>query len=71
MMKKTGKIFVFSPNSEEKDYYAIKRLAISSSKGLFFVGDNSGNSYDSRDYGYIPPKRVKCIVIKRIKKGDF
>ncbi|MGW6502808.1 S26 family signal peptidase [Nonomuraea angiospora] len=29
-------------------------------------GDNADESFDSRDFGYVPPERVVGVVIRRL-----
>lgn len=63
-------VYVFHPPVGEK--YVIKRLTQVSSitNKLFFEGDNSDHSYDSRMYGYISRDKVvaKCIFIIHRRK---
>lgn len=60
---KVGGVYVFKSPYDD-DRWVIKRLQkISSSGELFFVGDNPPESYDSRDYGYVSPTRVRAQVI--------
>ena len=60
---KRNAVYVYHPPVGEK--YVIKRLTQVSptTKKLFFEGDNSDYSYDSRMYGYISRDKVvaKCI----------
>lgn len=60
-----GKIYVFkSPYDDER--WVIKRLInINRSGELYFVGDNPSESYDSRDYGFVSPDRVRARVLTR------
>lgn len=64
-------VYVFRPPVGEK--YVIKRLTqvSSTTHKLFFEGDNSDHSYDSRMYGYISQDKVvaKCLLIIHRKKG--
>lgn len=67
---KVGNVFIYTPPVGEK--YVIKRLTqISSITGkLFFEGDNSDNSYDSRMYGYISRDKIVAQYLLTIhKKG--
>lgn len=70
----TNSIYVFHPPMGEK--YVIKRLTniSSTTKSLFFEGDNADYSYDSRMYGYVPKRKVvaKCIfTIYRRKENNY
>lgn len=65
----SGGVYVFKSPVDEK--YVIKRLSSISATGkLFFEGDNSEYSYDSRMYGYISKDKVVSRYILTIyKKG--
>ena len=67
---KRNSVYVFRPPVGEK--YVIKRLTQVSSitNKLFFEGDNSDCSFDSRMYGYISRDKVvaKCIFIIHRRK---
>lgn len=60
-------VYVFRPpyDSDEQKY-VIKRLVNYRGEGkdtrYFFVGDNRPNSYDSREYGFVPCKNVVARV---------
>lgn len=62
---KENSIYVFHPPVGEK--YVVKRLTQISpyTSKLFFEGDNSDFSYDSRMYGYVSRNKVvaKCLFI--------
>ena len=65
---KVGDVIVYKRPSER--ICVIKRIAritssIYNENDLLFycLGDNSQNSYDSRDYGYIPQKDIVCKII--------
>ena len=66
-----GKVYVFvSPCESLK--LAVKRLNKISSKGnCYFLGDNSSNSYDSRNYGYVSQKSIIAKVLWKIKKAKI
>ena len=70
---KKKRVYVYRPPEQGKRYFVIKRLThISRDTGkLFFEGDNSDYSYDSRMYGYISPKKVIARYVFTIykKKG--
>ena len=75
---KVGDIYVYTrTNNEGETYPVVKRLdeVKVNSKGtfLYFLGDNRGNSTDSRDYGYVESSRViaKVIKSKNIKEGEI
>lgn len=65
-----GRIYVFKP-PYSTETYVIKRLTGITSLGLFFEGDNRSCSYDSNDYGYIPPEEVKYCVLTKKGVNDF
>lgn len=69
---KVGNIYVFfSKRSNGEKVTAIKRLTqIDSNNLLWFEGDNSTVSYDSRAYGYVSPECVIAEVTSR-KRGDI
>lgn len=53
-------VYVFtSPTGE----IVIKRLKFITQHGLYFIGDNTSCSYDSRSYGYVPRETVIAEVI--------
>lgn len=59
---KVGDVFIFDhPYVEGR--LLIKRVAKIKAGDYFFEGDNSDNSYDSRDFGYMRPD---CLVSKVI-----
>lgn len=67
---KIKEVYVFHPPVGEK--YVIKRLTqvSSTTNKLFFEGDNSDHSYDSRMYGYVSRDKVVAKYIFTIhKKG--
>ena len=57
---KLNNIYIFKSPSGR---IAIKRLVDYSEGNCFFVGDNSKNSYDSRNYGWIYKEDVIAEVI--------
>ena len=65
---KIGDVFIYRPPVGQK--YVIKRLyAVSAVTGnLFFEGDNSEYSYDSRAYGYVMRKDVVARYVLTIHK---
>jgi type IV secretory pathway protease TraF len=42
----------------------LKRVTKSDTKRVYLLGDNSANSTDSRDYGWIPMSSVRGVVVK-------
>lgn len=54
-----------------KKYAVVKRVydvfTIEGETFLYFLGDNLGESYDSRSYGYVSEKYLKAKVIKTLK----
>ena len=64
-----GKVYVFyPPYNDDPDYYVIKRLFKHNNQGLFFVGDNLRDSYDSRRYGYVKRDTVKYVLVHSRRK---
>ena len=64
---KKKSVYVFRPPTGE--HYVIKRLTQVSPAGkLFFEGDNSDYSYDSRMYGYVSRDKVVAECIFTIHK---
>lgn len=75
---KVGDIYVYMRTDNEGETYpVIKRLdeikVNPQGTFLYFLGDNTGNSIDSRDYGYVESSRViaKVIKSKNIKEGEI
>lgn len=75
---KVGDIYVYHRTNEEGETYpVIKRLdevkVTTHGTYLYFLGDNSQNSIDSRDYGYVESTKViaKIIKPKNIKEGEI
>ena len=72
---KKESIYVYRPPLGEK--YVIKRLKHinpSNPHKLFFEGDNSRNSYDSRMYGYVSQNKLVAkyvLTIYRRKEDDY
>lgn len=61
-----GGIYVFiPPYSNGQERYVIKRLHRVYKNRCFFLGDNSKDSYDSRDYGYVASSKVVAQLIVR------
>ena len=66
-------IYVYQPPVGRK--YVIKRLkrTIKGKSALFFEGDNSNDSFDSRDYGYVSKSSILAryiLVIHRKEKSN-
>lgn len=65
---KLNKVYIVHlKDVDGEPYYVIKRLKHISSKGYWFLGDNSKVSYDSRNYGYVDPKKVIAVVMTKRK----
>ena len=66
-----GDVLIFKTPYDPKRV-VIKRVNMISTftKELFFLGDNLDNSYDSRNYGFIPYKNVLGKLVQQRKKGD-
>lgn len=65
---KPGDVVVYR-SPDEPTRVVIKRIEMTTNNWLdkkFFycLGDNSGCSHDSRDYGFVPSKNLVCKVIK-------
>lgn len=68
---KEGDVIIFIPPDED-DRVVIKRVESKSSRtySLFCLGDNSSDSHDSRDYGFVPYRNVLGKVYPQRKKGE-
>lgn len=69
---KEGDVLIFR-TPYDQNRVAIKRVALKSSatKEILFLGDNSDDSYDGRNYGFVPFNYVLGkITDQRIKKGE-
>jgi signal peptidase I len=55
-----GNIVIFTNSRGET---ALKRCAASGAGGVYVLGDNTLESYDSRSYGYIAPDRILGKVV--------
>ena len=61
----------------DKERLLIKRVSevFKDSKGevqsIFFLGDNSPDSYDSRNFGYVLVEDLVSKIIKPRKKEDY
>ena len=68
---KEGDVLIFRTPYDQKRV-VIKRVAMKAtlSNELFFLGDNPSESYDSRNYGFIPYKYVLGKVTDQRQKGE-
>lgn len=71
---KLGYVYVFTRERDGETYHVIKRLTkmklTEQGLKLFFEGDNSLDSVDSRHYGYVDSSRVVARVIKPKEKME-
>lgn len=71
---KLGYVYVFTRERDGETYHVIKRLTkmklTKQGLKLFFEGDNSLGSVDSRHYGYVDSSRVVARVIKPKEKME-
>lgn len=72
---KVGHIYVYERTDDYgQTYIVIKRLSkiLINSHGvyLYFLGDNTKNSTDSRDYGYVSSDKVIAKVLNPRKKKE-
>lgn len=59
-------VYVYHPPTDEQRH-VLKRLSfITVTDRLYFLGDNSTVSFDSRSYGAVNKKRVVAKVIKKV-----
>ena len=67
---KEGDVLIFRTPYNEKRV-VIKRVALkcTKTKELFFLGDNLDDSYDSRNYGFVPYKFVLGKLVNQRQKG--
>ena len=68
---KEGDVLIFRTPYDPKRV-VIKRVIMKSTvtKELFFLGDNFSESYDSRNYGFVPYKYVLGKVTDQRQKGE-
>lgn len=59
-----GDIVVIYPGEEVGNHYIIKRVISVQDEKIFVQGDNSENSYDSREFGWINFEKVLGVVIQ-------
>lgn len=59
-----GDIVVILPFSEVGNQYIIKRVKFTENGKIFVLGDNSENSYDSRNFGWIDTEKILGVVIQ-------
>ena len=73
---KPGDVMVFK-QPYDKERLLIKRVSevFKDSKGevqsIFFLGDNTPDSYDSRNFGYVLVEDLVSKIIKPRKKEDY
>ena len=69
---KEGDVLIFRTPYDQKRV-VIKRVALkcTKTKELFFLGDNLDDSYDSRNYGFVPYKYVLGKVTDQRQKGEI
>ena len=67
---KEGDVLIFR-TPYDMNRVAIKRVKYKSNatKELFFLGDNAEDSYDSRNYGFVPYKNVLGKITDQRQKG--
>lgn len=61
---KVGSIVIAEVQGRE----VIKRIASVTPDGVYLLGDNSGASMDSREYGVVALESISCIIIFGIQK---
>lgn len=64
-----GGVYVFkSPTHEGRLLIKRVKRVRYDLNGIYFLGDNTDDSHDSRDFGYVDPKNIVAKIIKpRIK----
>lgn len=68
---KEGDVIIYIP-PDDGERVVIKRVEAKSSRtcSFFCLGDNSADSHDSRDYGFIPYRNVLGKVYPQRKRGE-
>lgn len=67
---KPDDIFIFQRPDMTESRFLIKRVIRVRNTDIYFLGDNRLNSYDSRNFGYVPINNLVSKVIRPRKKGN-
>lgn len=80
---RAGDVIVYRPPTDENRWvvkrvaqiveYKVQRPLTRTAKyrrEFYCIGDNSDESYDSRDYGYVPQENIVCIIFNQRQKEE-
>lgn len=65
---KVGDVVVYKLKRNGEKRIVIKRISDIKGDTVYLLGDNFDESYDSRNYGYVPKKDIVCKIIEQRSK---
>ena len=65
---KVGDVVVYKLKRNGEKRIVIKRISDIKGDTIYLLGDNFDESYDSRNYGYVPKKDIVCKIIEQRSK---